>query len=259
MTIPGAFWGTFAATLVPYYNAYGAYVTDPTTQAATMGNPGNPAGLQVPAFNASFAYFLIFMGESSYDRFQSDNGLTSNVGLICVIFMVCSLRTNVCFFIIFLSLVLAFGLLAGAYMNLALYYENPTNTGAAATAKKLVVVSNSSLPLCLLHELTNTLGRRRMRLRDIHGRMVHLLRYHARVSRLPRRPPRRRPINPHQGCLRTWGAHGRGSVRVIPPMLYDADRISRVAEKSSIWTDDSVFGSLSLLDLIAEHGVIASG
>ena len=28
-----------------------------------MGNPGNPAGLAIPAFNASFAYFLVFMGE----------------------------------------------------------------------------------------------------------------------------------------------------------------------------------------------------
>jgi len=60
----GAFWGAFGATLVPYYNAYGAYVTDPTAHAASMGNPGNAAGLAVPAFNASFAYFLVFMGNA---------------------------------------------------------------------------------------------------------------------------------------------------------------------------------------------------
>lgn len=64
LTVKGAFWGTFGATLVPYYNAYGAYVTDPTTQAAAMGNPGNSAGQTVPAFNASFGYFLLFMGDS---------------------------------------------------------------------------------------------------------------------------------------------------------------------------------------------------
>ena len=58
----GAFWLTFGATLVPSFNAYGAYVTDPEVAAATMGNPGNPAGLEVPAFNASFAFFLVFMG-----------------------------------------------------------------------------------------------------------------------------------------------------------------------------------------------------
>lgn len=57
----GAFWLTFGATLVPSFNAYGAYVTDPEVAAANMGNPGNPAGLQVPAFNASFAFFLVFM------------------------------------------------------------------------------------------------------------------------------------------------------------------------------------------------------
>ncbi|KAL8891384.1 MAG: hypothetical protein Q9192_005752 [Flavoplaca navasiana] len=117
----GAFWLTFGATLVPSFNAYGAYVTDPEVAASTMGNPGNPAGLEVPAFNASFAFFLVFMG------------------LICFIFMICSLRTNVVFFVIFLTLVCGFGLLAGAYFNLALAYENPANLAAATRASRCVV------------------------------------------------------------------------------------------------------------------------
>lgn len=58
----GAFWLAFGGTLVPAFNAYGAYVTDPEVAATNMGNPGNPAGLQTPAFNASFAFFLVFMG-----------------------------------------------------------------------------------------------------------------------------------------------------------------------------------------------------
>lgn len=58
----GAFWLAFASTLVPWFNAYGAYVTDPDQAALAMGNPGNPLGLQQPAFNASFAFFLLFMG-----------------------------------------------------------------------------------------------------------------------------------------------------------------------------------------------------
>lgn len=58
----GAFWLTFGSTLQPLYNAYGAYVTDPTVAATSMGQPGNPAGLKTPAFNASFAFFLLFMG-----------------------------------------------------------------------------------------------------------------------------------------------------------------------------------------------------
>ena len=30
------------------------------------GNPGNPLGLQTPAFNSSFAFFLVFMGALEY-------------------------------------------------------------------------------------------------------------------------------------------------------------------------------------------------
>ncbi|KAI4179636.1 MAG: hypothetical protein L6R41_007720 [Letrouitia leprolyta] len=124
-TSTGAFWATFGATLVPWFNAYGAYVTDPTVAATYMGNPGNPAGLQVPAFNASFAFFLIFMG------------------MVCFVFLICSLRTNIVFFVIFLTLVCAFGCLAGAYFNLALVYENATNVAAATRAGRLVVAGGA--------------------------------------------------------------------------------------------------------------------
>ena len=60
----GAFWLTFGGTLIPSFNAYGAYVTTPAQMAGQDGNPGNPLGLQTPAFNASFAFFLLFMGAS---------------------------------------------------------------------------------------------------------------------------------------------------------------------------------------------------
>lgn len=96
----GAFWLSFAATLQPFYNSYGAF--------STTGNPAD--GLTVPAFNASFAFFLLFMG------------------LLCLVFMICALRTNVVFFLIFMTLVPAFGCLAGAYWHLAL-----GNTATAAT------------------------------------------------------------------------------------------------------------------------------
>ncbi|KAL8790689.1 MAG: hypothetical protein Q9213_000537 [Squamulea squamosa] len=123
----GAFWLAFGATLVPSFNAYGAYVTDPEVAATMMGNPGNPAGLQVPAFNASFAFFLVMMA------------------LICFIFMICSLRTNITFFIIFLTLVCGFGCLAGTYFNLALVYENATNVAAATRASRCVVAGGAFL------------------------------------------------------------------------------------------------------------------
>ncbi|KAL8992967.1 MAG: hypothetical protein Q9188_007453 [Gyalolechia gomerana] len=112
----GAFWATFGATLVPWFNAYGAYVTDPTVAATWMGNPGNPAGLEVPAFNAS---------------------------MICLVFLICSLRTNIAFFVIFFTLVCAFGCLAGAYFNFALVYENATNVAAATRAGRLVVAGGA--------------------------------------------------------------------------------------------------------------------
>lgn len=113
----------FAATVTPSFNAYGAYVSDPEVAATSMGNPGNPAGLETPAFNATFAFFLLFMG------------------LLCFIYLICSLRTNIAFVVIFLTLVCGFACLAAAYWNLALFYKNETNAAAATRAGKLIVVS----------------------------------------------------------------------------------------------------------------------
>jgi uncharacterized protein len=82
----GAFWLTFGATLTPYYNASGAYSpTDPTKGAAD------------PVFMATFAFFNLWMA------------------VLCFVYLICSLRTNVVFFGIFLLLVPAFGCLAGSF------------------------------------------------------------------------------------------------------------------------------------------------
>ena len=48
--------------------------------------------------------------------------------LLCLVYLVCSLRTNVVFFLIFFTLMPAFGLLGGAFLQLA--------QGNAATAAK---------------------------------------------------------------------------------------------------------------------------
>lgn len=88
----GAFWLTFAATLQPFYYAYGSYAPTGAPEAAGMGTVG---------FTASFAFFLVFMG------------------VLCFIYLICSLRTNVVFVVIFFTLVIAFGLLAGAYWQIA--------------------------------------------------------------------------------------------------------------------------------------------
>lgn len=87
----GAFWLSFGGTLQPFYNAYGAYST--TGVAAD--------GLQTEGFNASFAFFQLWMG------------------VLCLVYLICALRTNMVFCGIFFTLVLAFGFLAGAYWQLA--------------------------------------------------------------------------------------------------------------------------------------------
>ena len=68
----GSFWGAYGATLVPWYNAYGAYVTDPTVAVTNQGSPSNPAGMTVPAFNSSFGFFMVLMGKS--DKRKGSDG-----------------------------------------------------------------------------------------------------------------------------------------------------------------------------------------
>ncbi|TAQ86418.1 hypothetical protein B7494_g5260 [Chlorociboria aeruginascens] len=106
----GAFWLAFAATLQPFYNAYGAY--------STTGTAAD--GLQTVGFNASFGFFMIFMG------------------LLCLIYFICSLRTNVAFVIIFLALTLAFSLLAATYWKnaeaIAATAQGNANTSASLLA-----------------------------------------------------------------------------------------------------------------------------
>jgi uncharacterized protein len=86
----GAFWLAFAATLTPYFNASIAY--DPTHPAASADNP---------VFASTFAYFQLYMG------------------LLCFFFLICSLRTNIVFFAIFLCLVPAFTCMAATFWKIA--------------------------------------------------------------------------------------------------------------------------------------------
>lgn len=59
------------------------------------------------------------------------------MGLITFIFLVCSLRTNIAFVILFFSLVISFEMLAAAFFLHADDY-----TGNASTANRLIVVRN---------------------------------------------------------------------------------------------------------------------
>ena len=108
----GAFWLTFGATLTPYYNASIAYQPNDPATATTN-----------PTFNATFAYFQVYMG------------------LLCFVYFIIALRTNIIFVLIFLLLVPAFGCLAAVFF---LGAQGITATGIQTTAGALTFV------VCLL-------------------------------------------------------------------------------------------------------------
>jgi uncharacterized protein len=109
----GAFWFSFGSTLVPSFYAYGLYAADPTT------NPFE--GLDSPAFAASLGMWLISMG------------------VLCLIYLIASLRTNMFFVMIFFTLVMAFALLTAEYWELA-----QGNAARAATIQSRFNYSTST-------------------------------------------------------------------------------------------------------------------
>jgi succinate-acetate transporter protein len=115
----GAFWLTFAATLQPFYYAYGLYA--PAGQAEA-------AGINTVGFTASWGFFLLFMG------------------LLCFIYLICSLRTNIVFVVIFFTLVLAFCLLAGVYWHSAKALgSTPPDASTLSYAHRLQVAAGACL------------------------------------------------------------------------------------------------------------------
>jgi len=63
------------------------------------------------------------------------------MGILCLIYLVCALRTNVVFVLIFITLIMTFSFITGAYWALAADY-----TGNAGFAAKLQVVSLTPPP-----------------------------------------------------------------------------------------------------------------
>ncbi|KAF4631873.1 hypothetical protein G7Y89_g6256 [Cudoniella acicularis] len=112
----GAFWLSFAATLQPFYYAYGLY--------APAGATSEAEGLSTVGFTASFGFFFVFMA------------------VLCFIYLICSLRTNVVFVVIFFTLVVAFGLLSGAYWQNANAIGN-NDPSAAALAGRLQIAAGA--------------------------------------------------------------------------------------------------------------------
>ncbi|CEJ89895.1 hypothetical protein VHEMI05711 [[Torrubiella] hemipterigena] len=114
----GTFWLSFAGTLNSSFEAYALYA--PPGEAAAVG-------ITTPGFNASFAFWLLFMG------------------LLCVIYLIAALRTNIAFVIVFACLVVAFPLLTGAYFLQAMDYA-----GNAAVVLKLVKAAGAMAFICSL-------------------------------------------------------------------------------------------------------------
>ncbi|KAI1007570.1 hypothetical protein K3495_g647 [Podosphaera aphanis] len=89
----GGFWLTLASTLQPFYNASSAY--------APPNAVSSQQGFATVGFTASFGFFQMFMA------------------VLCLIYLICSLRTNICFVVIFLTLTIAYSLLAACYWELS--------------------------------------------------------------------------------------------------------------------------------------------
>ncbi|KAI9678340.1 MAG: hypothetical protein M1817_006286 [Caeruleum heppii] len=88
----GGFFLSLGATMTPFFHAYGAYSAD-------AANPA--AGLQTEGYQASFGFYMLFMA------------------VLCLIYLVCALRTNIVFVLIFLGLFMTFAFLTGTHWELA--------------------------------------------------------------------------------------------------------------------------------------------
>ena len=108
----GAFWLALASTLTPFYNAAIAYQPEEPATAVTN-----------PTFNATFAYFQVYMA------------------VLCFVYFIIALRTNIVFVLIFLLLVPAFSCLAAVFFKAA---EGITATTLQTSAGALTFV------VCLL-------------------------------------------------------------------------------------------------------------
>jgi len=113
----GAFWFAFGITLTPYSGSYGSFGQN------AINNPAG--GLATNAFNSGWAFFLVFMG------------------VLCLIYSICALRTNLILFLILFLLVPAFGCLAAAF-----WFIGAGNATAAAPV--LLAGGACAFVVCLL-------------------------------------------------------------------------------------------------------------
>ncbi|KAF4448981.1 hypothetical protein F53441_7631 [Fusarium austroafricanum] len=120
----GGFWFTFGSTIVPGYNAYGIYSKGATAE-----------GLSEPQFYATFSFFLISMA------------------ILCAIFAIASIRTNIVLFVILVILVPCFSCLSASFFAVANGESDKANTYQHAGAAILLVVSILGWYIFLSHIL----------------------------------------------------------------------------------------------------------
>ncbi|KAI1262883.1 GPR1/FUN34/YaaH-class plasma membrane protein-like protein [Xylariaceae sp. FL1019] len=106
-----SFYFSYGCVLLPQFNAYALYAP-PGEAAAT--------GLATQGFNASFGFITLSMGIMSF------------------LFLICAVRTNIVFVVIFVGLTTTFGLITGAYFQLASDY-----VGNAALAGRLLTAAGA--------------------------------------------------------------------------------------------------------------------
>lgn len=175
--------------------------------AGQDGNPGNPLGLQTPAYNASFAFFLLFMGTFQFPSlpfpFRSSElgevNLTS--GRACVRTRLPRLphllpphqrrflshlpHPHRC-----LRLSRGRILEPGPRVRECGEHNGREESGAARRSESTIPIPNSPLfssPLakeCCPADSCVSQGRRRLHIRHVLSRLVDLLRHHARLPRL---------------------------------------------------------------------------
>ena len=87
----GGLWLAYGATLFPFFNAFGVYSPSKDPQDITPG-------LATQEFNASFGFFMPFMA------------------VLCLVHLVCALRTNVVFCVILA------GVLVGCILLTAIFW-----------------------------------------------------------------------------------------------------------------------------------------
>ncbi|PLN80613.1 plasma membrane ammonium transporter [Aspergillus taichungensis] len=110
----GTFWIVQATTLMPFF-ATGL-------QYATSGS--NLEGMETPMFHATAGFYYVALS------------------IVTFVYLICSIRTNICLFSALFLLVITFGLFAGSYFQLAL--------GATAMAEKLQVIGGAfNFALCM--------------------------------------------------------------------------------------------------------------